>query len=96
MATKKQNEVGKFDGLVNLSDEELVEFVREIRKRFEGKPIPQKEYLTNKQLCELLNVCRSTLWRWEKEGVVKPIRIRGRVMFARSDIDKMMKKGGAQ
>lgn len=79
-----------------MSDEEFAEFMREVRKRFGGSQIPPKEYLTIRQTCEHLNVCRSTLWRWQKEGVLKPIKIKGRVMFARSGIDKLMQEGGTK
>lgn len=100
MTQQKQIERDKvaevMSDFAKMSDEEFAEFMREVRKRFGGSQIPPKEYLTIRQTCELLNVCRSTLWRWQKEGVLKPIKIKGRVMFARSGIDELMQKGGAQ
>lgn len=100
MATKKQlkrsKEVEVTSDFAKMSDEEFAEFMIEVKKRFGGSQIPPKEYLTIRQTCELLNICRSTLWRWQKEGVLKPIKIKGRVMFARSGIDELMQKGGAQ
>lgn len=100
MATKKQIECNKevevTSDFSKMSDEEFAEFMREVRKRFGGAQIPPKEYLTIRQTCELLNICRSTLWRWQNEGVLKPIKIKGRVLFARSTINELMEKGGAQ
>lgn len=33
----------------------------------------------------------STLWRWEKVGYLKPVRIGGKVFYRRSDIDAIIK-----
>ena len=33
----------------------------------------------------------STLWRWEKVGYLKPVRIGGKVFYRRSDIDGVIK-----
>lgn len=93
---ERDKEAEVMSDFAKMSDEEFAEFMREVKKRFGGSQIPPKEYLTIRQTCELLNVCRSTLWRWHKEGVLKPIKIKGRVMFARSGIDKLMQEGGTK
>jgi len=34
-------------------------------------------YLTAKQVADKLQVNRTTLWRWEKNGTLKPLKIGG-------------------
>ncbi len=50
----------------------------------EREELRPTEYWLNK-----LNTTRTTLWRWEKQGLVKPTRICGKVYFKMSDFDKM-------
>lgn len=47
-------------------------------------------YLTAEQTSDLLSVDRSTLYRWEKKGILAPCRIGGLVRFKMSDIEKLM------
>ena len=54
---------------------------------------PKKEkevYLDVKQTCDILQVDRSTLWRWDKTGYLKPYRIGGKVRYRLSEIDKIL------
>ena len=60
----------------------------------ENSPTPKGEYLTINELCKLLKICRMTIWRHSKKGILKPRKIGNRVLFARADIDEYMKKGG--
>lgn len=36
-----------------------------------------------------MHMNRTSLWRWEKQGLIKPTRIGGKVYFKMSDFDKM-------
>ncbi|MCP2036965.1 helix-turn-helix domain-containing protein [Chryseobacterium sp. HSC-36S06] len=49
-------------------------------------PLPPKEILTIKDVCELLGINRTTLWAWEKKGTIKSYGIEGRKFFKRSEI----------
>lgn len=46
----------------------------------------QKELLSIPETCELLGINRSTLWKWEKTGVVIAYGIEKRRYFKRSEI----------
>lgn len=49
------------------------------------------KYLTEKQLAEQLQVNRTTLWRWEKQGKIKSVKA-GRVKrYAPDTIEKLTK-----
>ena len=49
--------------------------------------------VTIKQASALLDVDRSTLWRWEKDGYLKPVRIGRKVRYPMYSINAL-KKGG--
>lgn len=49
-------------------------------------------YLTTGQVCEMLNVDRSTLWRWRRDGYLVPATIGGRPRYSKSAINKMMEE----
>ena len=46
----------------------------------------EDELLTVRQASALLDVDRSTLWRWEKEGYLRPIRIGRKVRYQLSAV----------
>lgn len=49
--------------------------------------------VTIKQASALLDVDRSTLWRWEKDGYLKPVRIGRKVRYPMYAVEAI-KKGG--
>lgn len=51
---------------------------------------PKEEYLSRKEVADLLKVELSTLHNWCKKGKLKPYGIGNRVYFLRSDIEKAM------
>ena len=44
-------------------------------------------YLTAKQVADKLQVNRTTLWRWEKNGTLKPLKIGGVKRYSAEQID---------
>jgi hypothetical protein len=60
----------------------------EFKKYFQPKePI---EYLTRKETAELLKVDLSTLYSWNKKGILRPVGIGKRVYYRRQDIENAM------
>lgn len=51
--------------------------------------IKEKEILSIKDVCTLTGVSRTTLWRMEKSGLLKPGLFNGRKLYKRADIDKL-------
>ena len=71
------------------------EFERqEVLQTEKKSPIPKDEYLTIKQVGAYLHISRSTIWRYSKLGILKPRRVGSRILFARADIDSLMKEDG--
>jgi DNA-binding transcriptional MerR regulator len=46
------------------------------------------KYLTAKQVADKLQVNRTTLWRWEKNGTLTPRKIGGVKRYSADQIDK--------
>lgn len=49
-----------------------------------------EEYLTRKEAADTLKVDVSTLWRWEKSGYLLSKKIGAKVVYAKSDIEKIL------
>ena len=50
----------------------------------------QTEFLTRTEACEMLKIQKTTLWRWQKKGVLDSYTIEGRSLFKRQDILNVM------
>lgn len=52
--------------------------------------------LTVEEAGDLLKVSRTALWRWEKKGILTPIKIGRSVRYRKSDLEELAakKKGG--
>jgi excisionase family DNA binding protein len=46
--------------------------------------------LTTEQVCKMLSIDKSSLWRWNKRGYLKSIRIGGLNRYYKSDIDRIL------
>ncbi|MBO5850209.1 MAG: helix-turn-helix domain-containing protein [Paludibacteraceae bacterium] len=57
----------------------------------ELKQAKEETYLSREKVSEMLEVDKSTLWRWEKTGFLIPVHIGAKVRYRRSDIDKLLK-----
>ena len=51
------------------------------------------QHLNFQQMQKVLPASAMTYWRWERKGILKPIRIGGRRYWRRSDIQRLMFEG---
>lgn len=51
-----------------------------------------EEYLTRKEVCEMLKIDKSTLWRWTKEGLIAAYGAGNRVYYKRSEIEAALEQ----
>lgn len=78
--------------LIEMSPETLIELIAQKTKvlfeEFKNacSPCQEKEILTPKEVCELLDIDDSTLWHWRNKGKVKAYGIQGRRYYLRSEI----------
>lgn len=50
----------------------------------------KEEYLTINQVCEMLGVVPSTLWRWNQSGYLKRIKVGKSARYRKSDINNLL------
>ena len=68
-----------------IGKDDLKEIINEIiDERFAQKK--EDELVSVKKVMEMLGVTDATLWRWDKMGILKKVRIGNRVYYRRSDI----------
>lgn len=55
-----------------------------------------KQFLSRKETAELLKVDFSTLWRWNKSGILKSVKVGPRrVLYKYDDVMNILTLGGA-
>ena len=52
-----------------------------------------EEFLRVCDVCDTLQVCKSTLWKWERAGILKPIRRGKNVFYRKSEVRNMLLNG---
>jgi hypothetical protein len=74
--------------------EEILKGIKAQLKEFADliQATPKEEYLTREETAKLLKVDLSTLWHWNKKGILTRCGISNKVFYKRSDIDKAMTK----
>lgn len=76
-----------------LTEEDLRLFAQEVAeatvKAFNDKNAPESNWLNAEQVCEVLNVDRSTLWRWDKEGYLTHYKFGKRVRYKETDVQRI-------
>lgn len=83
--------------ITQLSPEQFEESIRNaVKSQFESlkkeiNPVKSKEeYLSRREVADLLKIELSTLHNWCKKGKLEPYGIGNRVYFLRSDIEKAL------
>lgn len=82
--------------IVQVSANDLREVIRELyedeRKRTEEaiKAHRERPTLTRKEAAKMLGVILSTLWKWDKNNYLKPVKIGTKVLYRLSDIEAIL------
>ena len=50
-------------------------------------------YYSVADLCALLHVSETTIYNYQRKGKLKPIKMEGRTLYARADVEKAMHDG---
>ena len=52
-----------------------------------------KEILTRKEIMELFGISLSTVIRWEKQGILRPIKLSPRkIVYKKEDIEQLLEE----
>lgn len=73
---------------VSLAD--LKEFVSEMIVEAAAKPVEAEErYLSVPEVCELLSVSSNTLWRWNRTGYLRSVKVGRTPQYKLSDVENL-------
>lgn len=50
------------------------------------------QYLSPAKVCELLDIDPTTLWRWDKKGLLHPLKLGGVNRYKKSDIERILNR----
>lgn len=77
--------------VVNANDlkQSIQEVVNESIERYFATKQEDK-FLTISQVAKRLNVSKPTLWRWDKEGVLKKVKIGNKVFYSLNNVNEIM------
>ncbi|MBN1462682.1 MAG: helix-turn-helix domain-containing protein [Paludibacteraceae bacterium] len=93
-------ETGNITIAISLSDLKLfaVDIIETTKRDLEEVVISEKAetYPTPKQVCEILSVDASTLWRWNKRGYLCPAMVGGKRRYKMSDVKAILNGGRAK
>ena len=69
--------------------EELVEWGKEDNVINDAFDNPRETFLKREETAQYLGVSLMTLYRWEKQGILTPVRFGGALRYKMSDIEKI-------
>jgi hypothetical protein len=70
--------------------DEMLDCIREALKN-RTPHLNGEKFLTNKDVCRMLNVSARTLQQWKTDGLIPCIQLKGKILYRESDIDKVLK-----
>ena len=91
-------ESGQTNLIIQVRGEDLLKFTEDVmeraakneRKRIENER--EREILIPKEkVMSMLDVCSTTLWNWEKDSYLVPVKAGRKVMYRKTDIDELLK-----
>lgn len=81
-----------------VTHDDLIDFAREIIERTkemdeaekaEASASKEDDYYTRKEVMALLKRCDSTMTKWAHAGYLVPVRVGGKHLYRKSDVDKL-------
>ena len=82
---------------ITLKKSDLFDLFREVSEQkmaLENALTKEKEkvvYYTPKEVKEMYHMDLSTIWRHEQRGLIKGVKLGGKKLFAKSEIEKLFK-----
>jgi len=94
----KLSELSNLDAnvCVSITLSDLREFLISVMAEVQGaKPAKEKLYLSTDEVAKELQVTKPTLWRWNKNCYLQPVKIGRKLLYRKSDVDALLEKEGA-
>ena len=80
-----------------ISHDDLIDFAKVIIKKSQevaeqqsANHESQEEYLTRKEVMAIMKRCDSTMTKWARTGYLEPVRVGGKHLYRKSDVEKLM------
>ncbi|MCR6504627.1 helix-turn-helix transcriptional regulator [Bacteroides muris (ex Fokt et al. 2023)] len=80
----------------NVKLEDLVELVKQTIEAAKAELLPamvsaaQEVLLTKKEVMEKFGVCHTTLWNWNKNKILIPVKVGKKVCYRQSDVERLI------
>lgn len=78
------------NALVNLIDEAVKKQLDDLKKNFQPKE--PTEFLTRREVSELLKIDLSSVHNWTKKGILQSYQAGGRIYFKRKEVENAIVK----
>lgn len=78
---------------ISVTGTDLTEFANNVASNTAKAILDKQEekLYTRNEVIELFGTSPATLWRWSKNGLIKPKKIGGKVFYSESEIKKLVK-----
>ncbi|MCI6327737.1 MAG: helix-turn-helix domain-containing protein [Bacteroidales bacterium] len=80
-----------------ISHDDLIDFAnviiqksQEVAEQQSANHESQEEYLTRKEVMAIMKRCDSTMTKWARTGYLEPVRVGGKHLYRKSDVEKLM------
>lgn len=87
---------GVTDVTVNVKLADLVELIKQTIEAAKAELLPamvsaaQEVLLTKKEVMEKFGVCHTTLWNWNKNKILIPVKADKKVCYRQSDVERLI------
>lgn len=81
---------------LNVKLEDLVELVRQTIEAAKTELLPamvsaaQEVLLTKKEVMEKFGVCHTTLWNWNRNNILIPVKVGKKECYRQSDVERLI------
>ena len=73
-----------------ISHDDLIELSQEVAEQQSANHESQEEYLTRKEVMAIMKRCDSTMTKWARTGYLEPVRVGGKHLYRKSDVEKLV------
>ena len=86
---------GASNVMLSVTPADLQEFALEIVRQCRSVPAEKENdesYLSRKETLARLRCSDASLWRWQKEGVLVPVKVGAMSLYRLSDVRRLLKE----
>lgn len=73
--------------------DDMVKRINDIQKKVETLYSRETDYVSMSELCEWLQISRTTLWRLRSEGKIRTCLIGGKMVANKDEIQRLLNEG---